>query len=127
MLRTKKLIALLCAISMIFTVFTGFSVVNAEETKGIALEYVADESTATEKTIVAKYVGCDNGVTAYNVTISIPEGATVVGTDKTGLMANDNLTATTYSIGGMGTAQVKSEGNVLAVIKINLSEANDAP
>ncbi|MBQ8300754.1 MAG: S-layer homology domain-containing protein, partial [Clostridia bacterium] len=46
---------------------------------------------------------------------------------KTGLMANDNLTATTYSIGGMGTAQVKSEGNVLAVIKINLSEANDAP
>ena len=38
--KNKKIVALICAMAMIFSMFASFTVVNAEEiTKGIVLEY----------------------------------------------------------------------------------------
>ena len=42
--KNKKIVALICAMAMIFSMFASFTVVNAEEiTKGIVLEYEAPQ------------------------------------------------------------------------------------
>ena len=128
MIKNKKLIALLCALSMIFSVFASFTVVNAEETKGITLEYVAAESTDTQKVIVAKYAGFESGISAFGITIQLPEGATATSTEMAGMMIDTNTSADNkYIIGGMATKNITAENNEITKITITLAAASTEP
>ena len=54
MVKQKKLLALICSLTMIFSMFSTFTWAKAEEvTKGIKLEYITHESTATKKEVKA--------------------------------------------------------------------------
>ena len=58
---------------MIFSMFSTFTWAKAEEvTKGIKLEYIADESTATKKVVKAYYVGYEDGIHSSKVESIIP-------------------------------------------------------
>lgn len=74
MVKQKKLLALICSLTMIFSMFSTFTWAKAEEvTKGIKLEYVANESTATKKVVKAYYVGYDDGIQSAAVELSMPD------------------------------------------------------
>ncbi len=72
--KNKKIVALICAMAMIFSMFASFTVVNAEEiTKGIVLEYEASTRTANTAVVVAKAVGISL-VESFDLKIKVPEG-----------------------------------------------------
>lgn len=76
--KNKKIVALICAMAMIFSMFASFTVVNAEEiTKGIVLEYESSSRTADTAVVVAKAVGFEK-VDSYTVNINVPDGVTEV-------------------------------------------------
>ena len=76
--KNKKIVALICAMAMIFSMFASFTVVNAEEiTKGIVLEYESSSRTADTAVVVAKAVGFEK-VESYTVNINVPDGVTKV-------------------------------------------------
>ena len=76
--KNKKIVALICAMAMIFSMFASFTVVNAEEiTKGIVLEYESSSRTADTAVVVAKAVGFEK-VDSYTVNINVPDGVTKV-------------------------------------------------
>ena len=73
-MKNKKIISLVCAISMIITMFSAFTVAHAEDV-GMTID-VAQKSK-TEFTITAKYVGFENGIIGGVLDINLPEGAKV--------------------------------------------------
>ena len=92
---------------------------------GIALEYDTVNSTETKKVINAKYVGFDDGITSFTVQINIPDTVvSATATAASGFIATDNLdiTAHTYTYGGMAIDNVKTDDNVFATIELTLSE-----
>ncbi len=120
-MKNKKIIAFVCAISMIFSLFSAFSVVNAAD-KGIVLE--VSQKTATEAVVTAKYVGFDDGVIAGNVVFTYPTGATVaLETDNFGV--GDNYTAADGKViyPFAKSSNTKTEGDVIASFKVTLAEA----
>ncbi len=116
--KNKKLIALICAISMIFSVFAGMTVVNAEDiTQGIVLEYDAENSTADKAVVVAKSVGFTE-VESYTVNINLPDGATLTPTKQ--LIAGGATGTNGYSA-ATDTAVAVTDG-VLVAFEIALAQ-----
>ncbi|MCH5209337.1 MAG: S-layer homology domain-containing protein [Oscillospiraceae bacterium] len=72
--KNRKIIAFICAISMIFSVFAAFTVTTsaADIEKGIVLEYNKAASTTTKIVINAKYVGAEK-INGYTIKLQLPE------------------------------------------------------
>ncbi len=137
MMKHKKLLALICSLTMIISVFANFSVVNAENvTKGIKLEYVAAESTDVKKVVKAYYVGYDN-VNSANMQVTVPEdiasklsaidvvssfnGVEPQGTSVEGVKSNK-----VYSLTFASATALTSADKSMFTITFTLTEANTA-
>ena len=121
--KNKKIVALICAMAMIFSMFASFTVVNAEEiTKGIVLEYEASTRTANTAVVVAKAVGYTQ-VDSFTVNINVPEGVQESDvTVKDALLKGEaGLTNGVYgySAGSTGAVDVPANG-VLIKFEIKL-------
>lgn len=121
--KNKKIVALICAMAMIFSMFASFTVVNAEEiTKGIVLEYEASTRTANTAVIVAKAVGYTK-VDSFTVNINVPDGVQESDvTVKDALLKGEaGLTDGVYgySAGSTGAVDVPANG-VLIKFEIKL-------
>ena len=120
--KNKKIVALICAMAMIFSMFASFTVVNAEEiTKGIVLEYESSSRTADTAVVVAKAVGFEK-VDSYTVNINVPDGVTKV--TASGLLISggvENLANGVYgySVATATAVDVPSDG-VLGKFEISL-------
>ena len=120
--KNKKIVALICAMAMIFSMFASFTVVNAEEiTKGIVLEYESSSRTADTAVVVAKAVGFEK-VDSYTVNINVPDGVTEV--TASGLLISggvENLANGVYgySVATATAVDVPSDG-VLGKFEISL-------
>ncbi len=121
-MRNKKLIALICALSMIVSLFTSFTVVNAEG-EGMYIEVT--QATTTNATVTAKYSGFDNGIGGAKIKISVPSGATVTHTctmPGAVLTPNDTVDGQYTLVIGFQD-DTPAEGNVIATFDITLPEA----
>ena len=121
--KNKKIVALICAMAMIFSMFASFTVVNAEEiTKGIVLEYEASTRTANTAVVVAKAVGYTQ-VDSFTVNINVPDGVQESDvTVKDALLKGEaGLTDGVYgySAGSTGAVDVPANG-VLIKFEIKL-------
>ena len=92
-MKNKKVIALICALSMIFSVFASFTIAHADDAKaGIILstEMSSDYKTAT---ITVSYGEdfYDEGVTGAQINLNLPSDATISYT-KPLKEANDDIT-----------------------------------
>ena len=74
-MKNKKIISLVCAISMIFTMFTAFTVAKADTKPGISFDL--KQTSKTEATLTVKYVGFENGICGGRLAFTVPENATV--------------------------------------------------
>ena len=121
--KNKKIVALICAMAMIFSMFASFTVVNAEEiTKGIVLEYEASTRTANTAVVVAKAVGYTQ-VDSFTVNINVPDGVqeSDVTVKDALLKGKAGLTDGVYgySAGSTGAVDVPANG-VLIKFEIKL-------
>ena len=120
--KNKKIVALISAMAMIFSMFASFTVVNAEEiTKGIVLEYESSSRKADTAVVVAKAVGFEK-VDSYTVNINVPDGVTKV--TASGLLISggvENLANGVYgySVATATAVDVPSDG-VLGKFEISL-------
>ena len=71
MKTSKKLIALICAIAMVFSAFGMFTIANAAD-EGITLSAELDQTDGKTITIKASYTGYDEGISSYAVKLNIP-------------------------------------------------------
>ena len=136
MVKQKKLLALICSLTMIFSMFSTFTWAKAEEvTKGIKLEYVANESTATKKVVKAYYVGYEDGIHSSKVEVSLPADIVSTITAVDVKSSFDGVKATTNKLESIKNTNsikttiasedtLKSSDNSMMTITITLSEAN---
>ena len=91
-MKNKKIVSLICALAMIFSMFSAMTV-SAADKKGINL---ASTISTDNKTITldATAVGTEELLNSFLISVNLPEGVT-----------NDNVTATT-------TADTKLSVNV---------------
>ena len=124
MKSSKKLIALICSLAMIFSVFANLTIVNADTTavdKGMNLTLDTAASTELEKVVNVSYAGMPNGVASFELDVNVPEGATVKSTSSifTGMI--DNLADGVYKVGGTSADNVKSDDAVFLTLTITLA------
>ena len=124
MKSSKKLIALICSLAMIFSVFANLTIVNADTTavdKGMNLTLDTAASTELEKVVNVSYAGMPNGIASFEVDVNVPEGATVKSTSSifTGMI--DNLADGVYKVGGTSADNVKSDDAVFLTLTITLA------
>ena len=137
MVKQKKLLALICSLTMIFSMFSTFTWAKAEEvTKGIKLEYVAKESTATKKVVKAYYVGYDDvGLKSAELELSIPASIASKLTTIEKVSSFKNISedmSTVETVKSTNTfgytfasgAAVTSDDKSIATFTFTLSEAN---
>lgn len=125
-MKNKKLISLICALSMIISIFSAITV-NAEDQKGMTLDSSLSQDGKTI-TINATAVGI-TAIDNFGVEINIPEGVTKdditvspnYGTNITG--AGNFLVSTTDQTGN-GIALTDGK---LVTITINLKNALEEP
>ncbi len=120
-MKNKKIIALVCAISMIFSMFASFTVVSAAE-QGIALEI--EQTTATKAVITAKAVGYPTGISSSKIAISVPEGATTAiacPMKSDAIMDTSIPGVASCTIGLMENTAVPND--VLAIFTVTMTEA----
>ena len=79
-MKNKKIISLICALAMVFSMFSAFTVANAENTKGMALagSLSADGMTITVDATAVNTVGA---LSNFMIAVNVPDGVT-----------NDNVT-----------------------------------
>ncbi|MDY3972948.1 MAG: hypothetical protein SOZ28_09650, partial [Clostridia bacterium] len=83
MMKNKKIISLICALAMVFSMFSAFTVVNAENTKGIALAGTLS-ADGKEITIEAEASGTTNDLlNSFQIALNIPEGVTAADVTAT--------------------------------------------
>ena len=116
--------------------FSTFTWAKAEEvTKGIKLEYVANESTATKKVVKAYYVGYEDGIHSSKVEVSLPADIVSTITAVDVKSSFDGVKATTNKLESIKNTNsikttiasedtLKSSDNSMMTITITLSEAN---
>ena len=122
MVKNKKIISLVAAIAMIFSMFSAFTVVNAAD-KGIELAGALSEDGKTI-TVEATPVGTEAKLGAWQIDLNVPEGVTLediqvtseVGVTPTKGMVNGRLQVGFLDLSGDGVEFAK-----LATITINLA------
>ncbi len=109
-MKNKKIISLICALAMVFSMFSAFTVVNAAGDKGIKLEASISKDNKTI-TIDATAVGTTGNLNNFGVVINVPDGVTldnVKATSSAALMdmniADGLLYVPFLSLSGAGTA-----------------------
>ena len=115
-MRNKKLISLICALSMIFTMFSAFTVVNAEGEKGIALasNLSADGKTITIEATAVGITAADN----FTVNIPIPEGVTKDQITVSPTYGNNILGDGTFSVNNVdmsGNGMQFTDGKIVTI------------
>ena len=119
MRKNSKIIAIVCALSMVISMFTGLTIVKADN-EGIALEIT--QTDKTHATVTAKYTGV-NGTSGFVVKLTKPEGATVTPTLPTPYAtAIKNDAGATYDITWAGSSNTTSENNVLVTFDVVLAD-----
>ncbi|MDO5397105.1 MAG: S-layer homology domain-containing protein [bacterium] len=126
MKKTNKLIALICSLAMVFSLFANFTVVNAEDpTAGVELS-LDSSSTETVKVINFKYYGMSDGIATYTMVLGMPEGnVESVKTDDTlfGSVTEDyKEAANTYTVSAMSAGNLKSEDGTIGKITVTLKQ-----
>ncbi len=128
--KNKKIIALICVISMIFSVFAAFTITASAEDKGIVFEYDKDSSTTTKMVVNVKSAGFTDGVEAFTAKVNLPsnvalkDGVADVSVEfnvKGFTDSNVEADNTIYGITFAASEAIKPENDVLAVITINLA------
>ena len=126
--KNKKIIAFICAIAMVFSVFAAFTVTSsAASDKGIVLEYDKAASTTTKIVVNAKYVGVDE-LKAYSIRVNVPEGVTA---ENLAFKAADGIVEQSaevlnngvYGVTGASAKAFKNADKVLGTITITLSDS----
>ena len=130
-MKNKKIISLVCALAMIFTMFSSL-VVNAAETKGISLaSSISKDDTVI--TVDATATGTVGKLKSFGISFAVPEG--VANSNVKATAAVDGVTLTKNVKDGVLTlafvAMPDDDGNVgvdfpngkLATIEITLSSA----
>lgn len=125
-MKNKKLISLICALSMIISIFSAITV-NAEDQKGMTLDSSLSQDGKTI-TINATAVGI-TAIDNFGVEINIPEGVT-----KDDITVSPNYGTNITSAGNFLVSTTDQTGNGIALtdgklvtITINLKNALEEP
>ncbi len=115
-MRNKKLISLICALSMIFTVFSAFTAVKADGEKGIALSssLSADGKTITIEATAVGITAADN----FTVNIPIPAGVTKEQISVSPSYGNNILSDGTFSVNNVdmsGNGMQFTDGKMVTI------------
>ncbi len=127
-MKNRKLISLICALAMVFSMFSGL-VVNAETAKGIELASAISEDDMTI-TIDATAVGTEGALSSFGISFEVPAGvekANVTATSTAGLTTNVKDGVLTVAFLDMSGEGVEFADGKLATITITLPEALTAP
>ena len=73
-MKNKKIISLICALAMIFTMFSAITV-NAADAKGIDLSADISKDNKTI-TVNATAVGTEGALSNFTIAMTVPEGVT---------------------------------------------------
>ena len=110
-MKNKKIISLVCALAMIFTMFSSL-VVNAAETKGISLaSSISKDDTVI--TVDATATGTVGKLKSFGISFAVPEG-----------VANSNVKATAAVDGVTLTKNVKDGVLTLAFVAMPDDDGN---
>ncbi len=127
MKTNKKIIALVCALSMVFSVFAGFATIAQAANEGIVLssETAKDKKSAT---ITAKYTGFDTGVANFTIVLNMPSDKVdsvdaVCGYANVEPIENFKTAENIYKYVVAGSKDQQLEDNTLATFTINFKEA----
>ena len=118
--KNKKLVSLVAAIAMIFSMLSSFTLVSAA---GESLTLSTPELSADGKTVTVaiNYSGMEKGVSAGGIQIAMPEQVTAVTADPTATVAvlKDGVFIYNFALGTAATAD--TEGT-LTTLTLTLSE-----
>lgn len=129
-MKNKKIISLICALAMIFTMFSAITV-NAADAKGIDLSADISKDNKTI-TVNATAVGTEGALSNFTIAMTVPEGVT---TDNVKAESASTQSLTTNVADGIlyvGFLDMSGKGvtfadNKLVTITISLPTALTAP
>ena len=122
--KNRKIVAFICAMAMILSVFTGFTVVNAEEpTRGFVFDNIQQSKDGKTITMDIKYQGYELGLSSFTIYADVPSAVTAIKTTSKFAGAVDDYSNGVYALTYAGSSNATTEGSVVA----NLELTFDAP
>ena len=128
MIKNKKIVSLLCAIAMIFTMLSGLTIASADGAS-ITLSNPVLSDDAKTATVDINYAGIEGGVAAGSIKIQMPAEVTKVTADPTASVVNladDGMFTYNFALGANATTDAAGKLTTLTLTLSNgLAEAKE--
>ena len=120
--KNRKIVAFICAMAMILSVFTGFTVVNAEEpTRGFVFDNIQQSKDGKTITMDIKYQGYELGLSSFTIYADVPSAVTAIKTTSKFAGAVDDYSNGVYALTYAGSSNATTENSVVANLELTLA------